>query len=158
MENIFNSTEETNSTSIQPTLDPALLAQLRSGANWFYWIAGLSVVNSLIFAFGGKVSFIAGLGLTQIVDGIFDAIVTAGAPSAVRAVAIVISFVVIDVCPLRLLREQGNYLGIYSGHRDLRSRRPPASCPRGVLCCRFPRLCSDLHHQRLHRLPCGEAV
>jgi len=100
MENIFNSTEETNSTSIQPTLDPALLAQLRSGANWFYWIAGLSVVNSLIFAFGGKVSFIAGLGLTQIVDGIFDAIVTAGAPSAVRAVAIVISFVVIAMFAL----------------------------------------------------------
>ena len=75
METIFNLSEETNSTATQPTLDPALLAQLKSGANWFYWIAGLSVVNSLIFAFGGHTSFIAGLGLTQLIDGIFDAVI-----------------------------------------------------------------------------------
>ena len=46
----------------------ALLQQLDGGAGWFYWIAGLSVVNSLVMLFGGKVSFIVGLGITQVFD------------------------------------------------------------------------------------------
>jgi hypothetical protein len=40
------------------------------GANNFYWIAGLSVVNSLISTFGGGVTFVIGLGLTQVVDAL----------------------------------------------------------------------------------------
>jgi hypothetical protein len=40
----------------------------RAGANNFYWIAGLSVVNSFISAFGGGINFVIGLGLTQVVD------------------------------------------------------------------------------------------
>lgn len=47
-----------------------LEAQLRHGANWFYWIAGLSVVNSLISLAEGDRQFIVGLGITQIVDQI----------------------------------------------------------------------------------------
>src|SRR5215207_8255302 len=47
-----------------------LINRARGGANWFYWIAGLSVVNSLIFLFGGNLSFFAGLGVTQIIDQI----------------------------------------------------------------------------------------
>ncbi len=39
------------------------------GANWFFWIAALSLVNSLIFLFGGSMNFIIGLGMTQIIDG-----------------------------------------------------------------------------------------
>lgn len=48
--------------------DPALLHQVSSGANWFYWIGGLSLVNSLIAHFGGSFSFIVGLGISQVVD------------------------------------------------------------------------------------------
>jgi len=44
--------------------------QLKSGANWFFWIAGLSIVNSLILLSGGKWSFIIGLGITQVIDAI----------------------------------------------------------------------------------------
>ena len=40
----------------------------KAGANNFHWIAGLSVVNSLISAFGGGITFVIGLGLTQVVD------------------------------------------------------------------------------------------
>lgn len=47
-----------------------LLQQLEGGSSWFYWIAALSVVNSLIMFFGGDLSFIVGLGITQIFDGI----------------------------------------------------------------------------------------
>lgn len=44
--------------------------QFKGGASWFFWIAGLSLVNSLIFHFGGATSFLAGLGVTQLIDGI----------------------------------------------------------------------------------------
>lgn len=43
---------------------------VRDGAAWFYWIAALSVVNSLIVLFGGTINFIVGLGITQLIDGI----------------------------------------------------------------------------------------
>jgi hypothetical protein len=41
-----------------------------SGAKWFYWIAALSLVNTVIHLARGNISFIVGLGITQIVDGI----------------------------------------------------------------------------------------
>lgn len=44
--------------------------QMNGGANWFYWIAGLSLVNSLIFIFGGNWSFFAGLAVTQVADAL----------------------------------------------------------------------------------------
>lgn len=59
----------------QPAQNPAaeqlkLENQFKNGANWFYWIAGLSVINSMILIFGGDMSFIVGLGITQLVDAI----------------------------------------------------------------------------------------
>ena len=57
-----------------------------SRANWFYWIAGLSFVNSVIVIFGGGWSFIVGLGATQIVDGVAVAIAEeTGATAAMAA-------------------------------------------------------------------------
>lgn len=47
------------------------LKAIKGGANWFYWIAGLSIINTLIIFFNGDVNFIVGLGLTQIIDAIF---------------------------------------------------------------------------------------
>jgi len=44
--------------------------QLKSGANWFFWIAGLSLINSIILLAGGQWNFIVGLGMTQIIDTI----------------------------------------------------------------------------------------
>ncbi|UCF66850.1 MAG: hypothetical protein JSV80_13850 [Acidobacteriota bacterium] len=45
-----------------------------SGAAWFYWIAALSVVNSLVAAFGGQWNFVVGLGITQFFDAIAHAV------------------------------------------------------------------------------------
>jgi hypothetical protein len=59
------------------TVDPAtpvaterlrLEAQFRSGANWFFWIAGMSLVNSVVGLFGGHWGFVIGLGITQVID------------------------------------------------------------------------------------------
>lgn len=40
----------------------------RNGANWFYWIGGLSILNSLFYANGTDWGFLAGLGITQVID------------------------------------------------------------------------------------------
>ncbi len=68
-----------NATSVTPPqqLSPSqvqdlqkliLARRVRNGANWFYWITGLSLVNSVIALAGGGVRFIVGLGFTQIID------------------------------------------------------------------------------------------
>jgi hypothetical protein len=49
---------------------------IRSGANWFIWIAGLSLVNSVLFAIGSNWAFFLGLGATQVVDAFGKEIIT----------------------------------------------------------------------------------
>ena len=68
--------------------DPMLPARIKRGANWFYWIAGLSVINSVAFASGADFHFLAGLGVTEVVDAVIDVFINQGAPSALKAVAI----------------------------------------------------------------------
>ncbi len=61
-------------------VDPAQLAliqktmqletRVRNGIAWFYWIAALSLVNSGAYLLGASFTFVIGLGITQIVDGI----------------------------------------------------------------------------------------
>lgn len=48
---------------------------VRNGARCFYWIAGLSAVNSLVQLFGGDAGFIAGLSVTQVIDSLSRAAV-----------------------------------------------------------------------------------
>lgn len=42
--------------------------QGRNGAAWFYWIAGLSLINSVIALVGGGIEFALGLSITRIAD------------------------------------------------------------------------------------------
>jgi hypothetical protein len=42
--------------------------KMKSGARWFYWIAALSVINSIIAHAGGQWGFIVGLGVTRVAD------------------------------------------------------------------------------------------
>ncbi|MCA9957574.1 MAG: hypothetical protein KC443_00985 [Anaerolineales bacterium] len=63
--------------------------QLNGGANWFFWIAGLSLVNSLTYLFGGGLTFVVGLGMTQLVDGFVSAIIAQIVPEAVSVVKII---------------------------------------------------------------------
>jgi hypothetical protein len=42
----------------------------RSGANWFYWIAALTLITSVIGLMGGGWRFFLSLGTTQIIDAI----------------------------------------------------------------------------------------
>jgi hypothetical protein len=62
----------------EPTPDDAaasaerrqLQAKFRGGANWFFWIAVLSVINSVILLAEGDRQFVVGLGITQVANGI----------------------------------------------------------------------------------------
>lgn len=68
--------------------------RFRSGVDWFFWIAGLSLINTIVFVLGGSMTFVVGLGLTQVVDAIGYVITqeTSGTTTTViRAVAFVIS-------------------------------------------------------------------
>jgi hypothetical protein len=69
--------------------DPALAATLKSGASWFYWIAGLSLVNSISAASGSGWRFLLGLGITQVVDAFGSGIGGSG-----KIVALVLNLLV----------------------------------------------------------------
>lgn len=45
-----------------------LEAQFKSGSGWFFWIAGLSIVNSILLRAGVGIQFIFALGVPQLVD------------------------------------------------------------------------------------------
>lgn len=93
--------EQKGGDSPAPDIDTEqLAARVKSGANWFYWIAGLSVINSLIFAFGGQVAFVAGLGFTQLIDAVIQASVEDLGSPGLKAVAIVFSLVFVIVFAL----------------------------------------------------------
>jgi len=60
-----------------PPLNWQLSQQLRGGANWFYWIAGMSAVNTFLYLTGSDTRFIIGLGMTQVID-IFAGLMAGG--------------------------------------------------------------------------------
>ena len=90
-----NAFEELKSMFVQiasapPTIGPAAaigtdkpqaaasIAQMKSGASWFYWVAVLSLVNSVSAFAGSTWRFILGLGITQVIDEFGRNLGTAG--------------------------------------------------------------------------------
>lgn len=71
----------------------ALRAQHRSGASWFFWIAGLSLVNSVLALTGASMRFIFGLGITQVADAL-GGVAEGGGSGLAKGVAFGISLVV----------------------------------------------------------------
>ena len=45
-----------------------LQMRARAGINWFYWVAGLTIINAIIFVAGNTPNYFLGLGLAQLVD------------------------------------------------------------------------------------------
>lgn len=72
-----------NPTTVTPDMEQLAIIQkklmldnrIRNGIGWFYWIAGLSLINTGIYLFGGTITFVIGLGVTQIVDGLMSGLV-----------------------------------------------------------------------------------
>jgi hypothetical protein len=59
-----------NSEPSEPFVSRHDLDRAKSGARWFYWIAALSLVTSVIALVGGNWAFFASLGITQIIDAV----------------------------------------------------------------------------------------
>ena len=55
----------------QPETAEAKVAAMERGANWFFWISALSVINSLSVTFSGLTDLLFGLGATRLVDESF---------------------------------------------------------------------------------------
>ncbi|MGH9601163.1 MAG: hypothetical protein ACRD24_02135 [Terriglobales bacterium] len=80
-------------TSTEATQDSArieqrlrLEAQHKNGAAWFYWIAGLSLINSIAAFAGSTWGFIFGLAVTQVVDALATSV--GGSVATVAALVI----------------------------------------------------------------------
>ena len=87
------------SASAPPATAPAstlaglqLEAQLKSGASWFYWVAGLSAINTVAALSGTNWRLIIGLGITQIIDAFASQAGTGG-----KAVAVVMDLAVLGM-------------------------------------------------------------
>ena len=61
----------------------------QSGANWFYWIAGLTIITSVIGLLGGGWRFFLSLGTTQLIDAIGNA-ASEGLGNATKVIAFVL--------------------------------------------------------------------
>ena len=73
-------------------------ARLKSGARWFYWVAGLSLANTAAPFTGSHVHFVMGLGITRIVDLVaYRAGAAATLPALVIDVMIAAALVAIGV-------------------------------------------------------------
>jgi hypothetical protein len=70
-------------------------ARIRGGADWFIWIAALSIINAIILTTGGKFHFIFGLGCTDVV-----AALAAKLPGGAVVAAWVVNIVVAGVFAL----------------------------------------------------------
>lgn len=63
-----------------------------AGANWFFWIAGLSLVNTAMAHGGADRHFIVGLAITAVVDAIAQEIGKQQADAATLAMGIAVGF------------------------------------------------------------------
>jgi len=68
----------------------ALLHRAQAGANWFYWVAAFSLINTAIVHLKGDLHFVIGLGATLIVDVMSQALAqqNPAAETTLRIIAI----------------------------------------------------------------------
>jgi hypothetical protein len=83
---LWNTPKEVSKMQAQPSITPTAgqpvlqdrkvwETKAKNGANWFFWIAGLSIINTIINIAGGAWAFIIGLGSTQFIDGVTIALI-----------------------------------------------------------------------------------
>lgn len=66
----------------------AVEKRLHAGANWFFWIAGLSLANTGMALAGSDRTFVVGLALTQVADAFAKVMVERGGPAGLHYVAV----------------------------------------------------------------------
>lgn len=83
--------EDTNYSQVQHA---EVYQRYKSGANWFYWIAGLSLVTSIVSFSGGGWRFLISLGTTQFIDAFAQGMAAALEGDAPRVIALVLDILV----------------------------------------------------------------
>jgi hypothetical protein len=73
-----------------------LAAKYRSGANWFFWIAGLTIVTSIMTFTGADWRFLISLGTTQVIDALAN-VMSAELGGAPKIVALILDLVLTGV-------------------------------------------------------------
>ena len=73
----------------------ALEEQCRKGAQWFYWIAGLSLINAVLALSGQGWRFLLGLGITQLVQELAEQSGGAGLKAGIVGLAMIGFFAVL---------------------------------------------------------------
>ena len=83
----------TPASATSPTLPDAqrrtLEDQRRRGAHWFYWIAGLSLINAVIAFSGQGWRFLLGLGITELVQELAEKSGGAGVKAGIVGLAMI---------------------------------------------------------------------
>jgi hypothetical protein len=67
--------------------------QLKNASGWFFWIAGLSIINSVVMLSGSTFHFVIGLGITTLVD----AVAYHNAVPAAQAAAFIVNLFIVGV-------------------------------------------------------------
>ena len=73
-----------------------LATKYKSGANWFYWIAGLTIVTSIMSYTGANFRFLISLGTTQVIDALAN-VMAAELGGAPKVVALVLDLILTGV-------------------------------------------------------------
>ena len=69
--------------------------RVKSGGSWFYWIAGLSLINSIVAFSGSDGGFIVGLSITQVIDAILN-----GSGGSAKVIALVLDVIAAGIFAL----------------------------------------------------------
>ena len=113
--------DPTRSNYLTPTQDTERAEhgpRMKNGANWFFWIAGLSLLNSIIYLLNADFSFSFSLGATQIVDWFAAALIQDTPVGLVylRALAVVINLAILAIFTgFGLLARKGKGWAFLSG-------------------------------------------
>jgi hypothetical protein len=93
----------------------SLFEQGKAGAAWFYWIAGLSVINTVMILAKAERTFALGLGLTMITDSVAaDVAFKPGGNTNVLAVAVSFDAVILGLFILCGCLSQRRILPIFA--------------------------------------------
>lgn len=85
----------------------SLMAARGKGASWFFWIVGLSVINTLIATFGSDSGFSLGAAATLLSDGLANESIKQGGSGASRMFALFfdgIVFAFYAMCGVQAMR------------------------------------------------------
>lgn len=80
---------------------------VQSAARWFWWIAGLSLLNSVLFFSGSETSFVVGLAMTTLASAAFAGVM----PVAIALVGITVGFYFF----IGLHAQRGRFWAFYAG-------------------------------------------